>query len=81
VKYWITNPNLTPEHDWKVDSSALGDWQRSGWQVREDQNDPAPELPEQPEEIAPADPVEDDTETPADDDEPDTTDHDTKGEV
>lgn len=79
MQYWITHPKLTPEHDWKVEGAALGDWQRSGWQVREDQSDPAPELPEQPEEITSAVPVEVDTQTTASDPEPRTTKK--KGEV
>lgn len=60
MQYWITNPNLTPAHDCKVDAAALGEWARSGWQVREDQADPAPELPADaaPTETVPApDPV------------------------
>jgi hypothetical protein len=39
---WLTHPKLTPAHDMKVLRSTIGQWAGSGWQVREDQSDPAP---------------------------------------
>lgn len=64
MKYWITHPKLTPDHDQEVEALALAQWSRSGWQIRDDQT---PRV-----DIAPADPrpVVDDPappETPADD--------------
>jgi hypothetical protein len=47
---WITHPQLTPGHDIKVLKAALGSYVGSGWQVRADQSDPPPAVPE------PADP-------------------------
>jgi hypothetical protein len=45
---WITNPNLTPDHDVKIARAALGMYANSGWQVRADQSDPAPDTGEIP---------------------------------
>lgn len=42
MQYWLTNPTLTPDHDWKCDAGALADWTRGDWEIREDQSDPAP---------------------------------------
>lgn len=60
---WLTNPDLTPEHDFKALRAAVGTWAGSGWQVREDQSDPEVELaddpaaePNRPVEAAPVDP-------------------------
>lgn len=49
MRYWITNPTLTPEHDHEIDAGALVDWARSGWRIREDQTPP-------PVDLSPADP-------------------------
>lgn len=44
---WLTHPALTPGHDFKAaNEMAAGIWAASGWQVREDQSDPAPEVDE-----------------------------------
>lgn len=45
ILQWLTHPNLTPEHDFK---GHIGAWAGSGWQVREDQSDPAPVIDEVP---------------------------------
>lgn len=42
----MTHPTLTPAHDFKCLHAAVGTWGGSGWQVREDQSDPAPEVEE-----------------------------------
>jgi hypothetical protein len=47
---WLTNPNLTPAHDFKCDDAAVGTWMASGWEVREDQTDPV----ENPDVLLPA---------------------------
>lgn len=53
MQYWLTHPDLTPAHDWKVDAAALAQWARSGWQVRDDQSDPTPDLPTPPDPDSP----------------------------
>ena len=58
MRYWITHPKLTPEHDHEIDAGALVDWARSGWQIRADQTPP-------PDDFTPADPR-----PPVDDDAP-----------
>lgn len=86
MKYWITHPGLTPEHDHEIEAQALADWARSGWQVREDQTgpDPADAPPADPREHPVDDPapagVGTTPEAPAAD-EPDTTVPKKKGEV
>lgn len=41
---WITNPALGAAHDLKVRNSALVQYLDRGYEVREDQNDPEPEI-------------------------------------
>lgn len=55
---WVTNPALTPAHDFKCARAALGTWLASGWVERADQSDPV-EVEE------PADPRERAFESPA----------------
>lgn len=45
---WLTHPDL-PGQDIKVRRDALGSYAVSGWQMRPDQSDPAPDVePEAP---------------------------------
>lgn len=87
MRYWITNPDLSPDHDHQIEAEALSDWSRSGWRIREDQADPVdPDLAEalaaaEAERAAAAEAADDgehETETPAADVEPDENDDDTE---
>jgi|GEM_PF-6827647 len=40
----MTHPALTPAHDFKALREAVGVWAACGWQVRDDQSDPPPDV-------------------------------------
>lgn len=86
MRYWVTHPDLSPDHDHEIEAEAIADWSRSGWRIRDDQTAPVdPELAEALAAAA-AEAEKDDAvggedaehETPAADVEPDENDDDTE---
>ena len=76
MRYWITHPNLTPEHDHEIEALALPDWSRSGWRIRDDQTarvdlTPAAPRPTAADDTAPTAAAVDGGQTPDDDVAPD----------